>query len=346
MIKQASASSRQTTQPALRSPARLGFAGVGWIGRNRLEALAATGRAKIVAVADPDPQAASHVADHYGATQLSFTEMLDLPLDGIVIATPSAMHATQAIAALSRGIPVFCQKPLARNGRETAAVVAAAEHANRLLGVDFSYRHTAGMAAIRHLIHSGQLGEIFAIEATFHNAYGPDKPWFYQRSLAGGGCLLDLGIHLVDLALWALDFPAVSHARAILSQQGRPLTNHGEDVEDYATAVLATDSGTSIQLACSWRAPAGCDAQIAIRFFGTRGGASLTNIDGSFFDFHAEHLLTDRSRRTLTCGQDAWPPRAALAWLDQLHQSPQFRQEIHQATRVANTLDLLTGCQR
>jgi len=328
------------------SPPRLGFLGVGWIGLNRLEAIAESHLAEIVAVADSNDHTATQTARRFGAEKSSFQDLLATDVDALVIATPSALHARQAIAALDAGKAVFCQKPLGRHGAETAAVVAAARRANRLLGVDFSYRHTAAMRSIRELIQSGELGEIFAVEAVFHNAYGPDKPWFYQRSQAGGGCLLDLGIHLVDLALWALDFPTVTSARGLLRHQGQPLTKSGDDVEDYASGLIELDGGPSIQLACSWRAPAGCDAQIGLRFFGTRGGAELANIDGSFFDFRADHLRCDRTRHTLFAGPDDWGGRAALTWLRHLAVSPNFRTEISQTTAVANTLDLLSGCYR
>ena len=82
----------------------------------------------------------------------SLEAMLALDLDGIVIATPSALHAEQAIRALDAGMAVFCQKPLGRDAAETAAVVEAAQRADRLLGVDLSYRFTRGMAAIAAVV--------------------------------------------------------------------------------------------------------------------------------------------------------------------------------------------------
>ncbi|HEX6616513.1 MAG TPA: Gfo/Idh/MocA family oxidoreductase, partial [Gemmatimonadales bacterium] len=122
---------------------RLGFLGTGWIGRHRLEAVAASGAAEIAAVVDPVPaNAGAAGAAAPGAQVLgSFDELLDAGLDGIVIATPSALHAEQSIGALERGLAVFCQKPLARTAAETRAVVEAARRADRLLAVDLSYRH-------------------------------------------------------------------------------------------------------------------------------------------------------------------------------------------------------------
>src|SRR5690606_13600705 len=114
---------------------RLGFLGVGWIGRDRLAALAATGAAEITAVADPSPDmvAAALEAAPDARVVADLNGLMDLGLDGVAIATPSAQHAEQAIAALKRGIAVFCQKPLGRSAEEVGAVIAAARAADRLL---------------------------------------------------------------------------------------------------------------------------------------------------------------------------------------------------------------------
>ena len=182
---------------------RLGFLGVGWIGRNRMEAMLATGKAEAIAICDPSAEMADEAQKLApdAAVMSSFDELLALAPDGVVIATPSALHAQQSVQVLRRGAAVFCQKPLGRNAGEVEAVLDAARQANRLLGVDLSYRHTAAMQAIRHLIRSGQLGHVFAADLVFHNAYGPGNAWFYDPKLSGGGCLIDLGVHLVDLAL-------------------------------------------------------------------------------------------------------------------------------------------------
>ena len=141
-------------------------------------------------------------------------ELLALALDGVVIATPSALHAEQSIQALERGAAVFCQKPLGRTAGEARAVVEAARAADRLLARRPLLPLHRGHAAHRELVRGGALGRVYAVDLVFHNAYGPDKPWFYDRALSGGGCVMDLGVHLVDLALWTLDFPALAGVSA------------------------------------------------------------------------------------------------------------------------------------
>ncbi|HJW92984.1 MAG TPA: Gfo/Idh/MocA family oxidoreductase [Thermoanaerobaculia bacterium] len=302
---------------------------MGWIGKTRMYAVRDANAADIAVLCDPaDP------------STCSFDELLDSDVDAIVIATPSALHAEQAIAALERGKAVFCQKPLGRNADETQRVVDAARQSDRLLAVDMSYRHTTAMRAVKSLVDSGDLGEVYAVDLTFHNAYGPDKPWFYDARLAGGGCVIDLGIHLADLALWTLGFPALANVTSRLFRNG------GHNVEDFASARIDLANGASMHLACSWNLPAGRDCVICATFYGTHGSAAaFHNVNGSFYDFVAERYDKTRSR-TLVTPPDAWGGRAIIAWAEQLAQSPQFDPAIDEVVKVAATLDAIYEAAR
>jgi predicted dehydrogenase len=326
--------------PAPRPP-RLGFLGVGWIGRHRLRALLEAGAARAAAIADASASVARDAAAGLDGCEVVGTldEPLARELDGVVIATPSALHAEQAVRALERGLAVFCQKPLGRTAPEARRVVEAARTADRLLGVDLSYRHVAGMARVRELVQEGALGDVYAVHLVFHNAYGPDKPWFHDARLSGGGCLVDLGIHLVDLALWVLGFPAVSEVAATLRAAGRRVRGRENGVvEDYAAALLELSSGAAVQLACSWRLAAGQDCVIEAVFHGTRGGAALRNVGGSFYDFVVERL--DGTRREPLAGPpDAWGGRAAVAWAEALARGGRYDPAVESILEVQATLD-------
>jgi predicted dehydrogenase len=317
---------------------RIGFLGVGRIGLRRIEAMLEAGAIDAVGLADDvDAAAKAALALAPAAARASdLAALLDLDLDGLVIATPSALHAEQAIAALDAGVAVFCQKPLGRNAAEARAVVEAARRADRLLGVDFSYRFTDGVRAMRQLIEAGALGRVFAVDLTFHNAYGPDKPWFYDPALAGGGCVIDLGVHLVDLALWLLGYPKVAEVSSTLLAKGRPL-RMGE-VEDYAAASLTLDDGVSVRLACSWHLQAGRDALISADFYGDGGGASFHNLEGSFFDFASDRFLgTTTERLTVETGE--WGGRAAIDWARRLGRGQRFDRDSEHLVEVAEVLD-------
>lgn len=318
---------------------RLAFAGVGWIGRNRMQAALDSGLAEVAILSDPSEaclQEATRMAPESVATH-GFDATLSEGIDGVVIATPSALHREQALAALEQGKAVFCQKPLGRNANEVLAVVEAAAKANRLLGADFSYRHTAAFQAILPFIRSGELGELFHIDLKFHNAYGPDKPWFYDKQLSGGGCVLDLGIHLVDLMLYALDFPEVNSVHSSLFAKGQRLANT-QEVEDFADVQLGLASGASANLACSWHLQAGCEAVIEASFYGTKGGVALKNIGGSFYDFAAYRYWGTRSE-VLVNPPDDWGGRALVQWIGQLGKDPSFNPEAYQFIHSAAVLD-------
>jgi predicted dehydrogenase len=323
---------------------RIGFLGVGWIGRHRMQAIVEGGASEVAAIADAVPDATAEAARLApGATLVAtLDDMLELGVDGVVIATPSAMHAQQSVQALQHGAAVFCQKPLGRTAEEVRAVVDAARAADRLLAVDLSYRFTDGMRRIRDLVRAGELGRIYAVDLVFHNAYGPDKTWFYDPALAGGGCVMDLGVHLVDLALWTLDFPQVGEVSAKLFAGGEPLGEHPTRVEDYGVATIEIADGGAMRLACSWRLQAGRDAIISAAFYGTEGGARLGNVDGSFYDFVAERYR-GTARETLTTPPDAWGGRAAADWAARLAAGERFDPSAERLVDVAHVLDRIYG---
>jgi len=319
---------------------RLGFAGLGWIGRHRMAAVLEEPHAVVAALCEPNPEALAEAHALVPAAKCvsSFAALLEEPLDALVIATPSALHAEQALAALERGLPVFCQKPLGRNAAEVERVVRVARERDRALGLDLSYRRTAAIEALFQRVRSGELGQIFAANLVFHNAYGPDKPWFYDPKQSGGGALMDLGVHLVDLLLWALDCSDVREVSSSLYAGGRPLTDRDTQVEDYAAAQLTLGNGTVAQLACSWRAHAGRDCVLEASFFGSAGGVSFRNVNGSFYDFETS-AFTGTATRALAAPPDEWGGRTLQAWLRALAQHRSFDPEAERYVHVARTLD-------
>jgi predicted dehydrogenase len=215
-------------------------------------------------------------------------------------------------------------------------VIDAARAHDLLLGVDLAYRHTAAARALARLVQTGELGRIFAIELVFHSAHGPDAPWFYNRSSSGGGCVIDLGLHLVDLALWLTGFPEIESVSSLLRAKS------ADSVEDYATVQLELAGQISVRLACSWRLPAGRDAIIECALYGTGGGAALRNVDGSCDDFVAERYRGTQTER-LVSPPDAWGGRAAVAWLEQLRRDRSFDPDAEDLITVADALDAIYG---
>lgn len=296
----------------------LGFIGLGWIGRSRMEKLLTHSKVKGVGIVEPfkeHAESALQLDEEMQVFDSAEAMIADPQIQGIVIATPSAMHAEQATLALMAGKAVFCQKPLGRTFDEVQKVLKASAQTNKLLAVDFSYRYTKAFKAVYDVVQSGELGQIFAVDLVFHNAYGPDKAWFYDLNQSGGGCVLDLGIHLLDMALWSLQYPQIQEVRSQLYSGGKKLGTNPKKVEDYASVALSTKDGVAINLQCSWHISAGREAVIEAKFYGTQGGAAFTNINGSFYDFKAEKYKGTQTE-PLVLPPDDWGGRAGMVWAD------------------------------
>src|SRR6185436_19186385 len=103
-------------------------------------------------------------------------------------------------------------------------------------------------------------------------------------------CVIDLGIHLVDVALWNLGFPRIANVTSRLFAGGQPVSGRSSAVEDHAIVQIDLETGATIHLTCSWKLSAGSDALISGSFHGAKGGAAFRNVDGSLYDFAAERF--------------------------------------------------------
>jgi predicted dehydrogenase len=312
--------------PGPSSP-RLGFLGIGWMGLKRLESIQQFGVAQIAAVCDP---ARDHVARVRAratgaAVCKSLEHMVDLNLDGIVVCTPEALHAQQCLEALSWGLPIFCQRPLARTAAETSAVVLEAQTQDCLLDVDLCYRHLVAVDAIMDLARSGALGDLYGARLSCRNAGGSRPTWLHDPRLSGGGCAADLATHLVDLAVRVLGSPVVS------------VDTGGHD----QTARLQLESGVTVDLECTWSAALGRDAEIEVDFFGTRANALLRNVGGSFHDFVA---TSSQGRSSLLVEPpDDCAPRALASWAWRLGEGAGFDCEAWELVQLARVIDAIYG---
>ncbi len=320
----------------------VGFCGIGWIGKNRLLAIHDNHSCNIKAAVDPDTSVINKLKQEISDIQSyeSFEDMLESDIEGVVIASPSALHAAQALKALEKGKAVFCQKPLGRNEKETREVVKAARERDLLLGVDFSYRYSEAAQIVKKTIQSGELGRIFGINLIFHNAYGPGKTWYYDVRQSGGGCVMDLGIHLIDLLFWVMDDPQIDNIHSHLFHNGNKLEKSDNEVEDYATAQFTVNDNAAAQLTCSWNLSAGKDAIIEASFYGEKGGIAFRNRDGSFYDFVSEKY-TGTSAQILTEPPDSWPGKAAVRWSNKLAENNRYDPETMTYVKVSRTLDLI-----
>lgn len=246
----------------------LGFAGLGWLGESLLKDLPAFPRLRLAAVQDVRADLVERYASPWRGTD--YSEMLAAPgVDAVVICTPNALHVRQAQLALQAGKHVLAQKPLALACADAQALVDLAAQAERLLFVDYTYRFLDTMAALQ----AARPDRPTRVRAMFHNIYGPgqEKAWFFDPKLSGGGALVDLGVHLLDLALWLLQPSAVSLVDVDL--------HGGPPVETSARLHLLLDD-VPFELEVSWNA-ALPRTEIAVELDDVR----WENVDGSFFHF-------------------------------------------------------------
>src|SRR5438876_290201 len=157
-----------------------------------------------------------------------FEDLLAAPgVDAVVISTPNAFHVPQAQAALQAGKPVLCQKPLAISAADARAAVDLAKTLGQILFVDYSYRLLDTAAALHAALPA--VGPVRAVSAAFHNIHGPraDRDWFIDPKRSGGGALIDLGVHMLDMVLWLLEPRDARLERATLDRRPERLVESG-----------------------------------------------------------------------------------------------------------------------
>jgi predicted dehydrogenase len=327
----------------MHTPPRIAFLGLGWIGRMRLDALAASGAGVVAAICDADEQRLHDAhAKHPGAAVFRDLEaMLDGAerLDALVIATPNGFHCRQGLAALERGLALFVQKPLGIEAGEVNRLLDAARAADRLVEVDYTYRGLAGAAKLREMVRGGELGEVFYAEAVFHNAYGPDKAWCFDPAIAGGGAFLDLGVHVVDLMLHTLDVPEAEIEN--VSAWRRDLAEH-PGIDGFTAVDFRLARGPRRRIMTSWQAHTGRDCEFRLALHGSRGAGEIRNVGGSFFDFELVHK-TGRSEQTLAAESREWMDRGIVAWARRLSQSRSYDAAAEVNRRIAQVVDAVYG---
>jgi predicted dehydrogenase len=271
---------------------RVAVVGVGWAGQQHLAAYAAHPDVELVGLAGLEEQARAALAAEYGIERhvAEWEELLELGgIDAVSVGVPTFLHAPISIAALERGLHVLSEKPMALNAGEAQAMVDAARGANRVLDVGFNHRQRGDIQKLAEVVNAGRLGRVYYGKAWWLRRTGIPKAgsWFTASELAGGGPLVDIGVHVLDYALHVLGNPAVTAVSAstydLLGSAGFGFsptsTKTGEDasfdVEDLATAFMRLHDGGTLLVEASWAAHRSDGDQFGITLYGTEGGAEL-----------------------------------------------------------------------
>ncbi len=274
---------------------RVGVVGLG-IGRAHIGGFQKHPKAEVVAIADIDEQRLKRAGDEFSipGRYTDYRKMLKSErLDIVSVATPNVFHKPITIAALEAGCHVLCEKPMAMNATEARAMAAAAKKARRRLMINFSYRFNEQAWIMKKQVQSGILGDIYFGRTVWHRRRGMPGfgGWFGQKKMSGGGPLIDLGVHRLDLALWLMDYPKPSviigstydHiARPIAKKEGKKF-----DVEDLACGMIKFKKGATLIVEASWAANIKEAEQMSTRLLGTKGGLLHFNLNAGY-DFDME----------------------------------------------------------
>lgn len=225
------------------------FFGCGWIQDFHVRAVRELGATPTV-VANHRVETAEAFAERHGIHRVTTdwrSVATDPTIDAVVIATPNALHAEQSVAALEAGRHVLVEKPMAVTVAECDAMIAAAEASGASLMVAHCWRFHDDVRAIRDRVAAGDLGDVVKTRGYgVHAGWGPSG-WFTDPALAGGGGLLDMGVHAIDTARFVLGDPEPDRVCAVVG------TRYGSyEVDDDAILLISWDQGTNSVVEAGW----------------------------------------------------------------------------------------------
>jgi predicted dehydrogenase len=274
---------------------RAGVIGLG-MGRAHINGYRENPDVEVVAIADLDGEKLAQVGSEVGiASRYTNAEEMILQenLDIVSVAVPNVHHKPLCIFALDHGCHVLCEKPMAMNAAEAEEMIAASKAADRRLMINFSFRFNPQSAALKREVESGVLGDIYFARSEWHRRRGIPKfgGWFGQKNLSGGGPLIDLGVHRLDLALWLMDYPEPDWVMASTYDRiGSALAREKGlefDVEDFAVGLVKFKNGATLELEASWAANIREKDLMSTRLLGSEGGLVQRNVDEGYA-FEAE----------------------------------------------------------
>lgn len=273
---------------------KVGVIGLG-MGRAHTERYRDAPEAQVVALCDQNRERLEQVPEHVGGEvknarlYTDIAEMLrDEELQAVSVALPNALHAPVTIQALEAGKHVLCEKPLAMSAAEAEEMVRTARRLGRTLMVHFNVRFNPTSRAVKQAIEGGALGQIYYGRTVWHRKRGIPQlgGWFTQKQMSGGGALIDIGVHRLDLALWLMGYPKpVSVTGVTYNLLGKRLAepqNKTFDVDDLAAAFIRFENGEALTLETSWASNTEKREDQWTQIFGVDGGALIRNFDEGY----------------------------------------------------------------
>jgi predicted dehydrogenase len=273
---------------------RVGVIGCG-AGVFHLEGYQEEPRAKVVAIAGLDTDRCEMLSKKFDVPRVyrDYQDLLaDDDIDAVSVAVPNILHMPVALAAFEAGKHVLIEKPLARNAEEGVRMVEAAKQHNKLLGISFQRRTRHDVRLLRDAVERGEFGRIYYSKAWWMRRSGIPGlgTWFTSKEAAGGGPLIDLGVHVLDMVLYILGNPKVTSVSANTYAEIGPTGRGGwslrrqqvtdtnpYEVEDLATAFMRFEDGGTLLLEASWAAFTEMNDDFGVQLYGSEKGARLNS---------------------------------------------------------------------
>lgn len=266
---------------------RVAVIGAGGIARSQhLPQWRSHPRVRLVGLSDINQTQAHRVAEQFAipVVESDWRRLIErTDIDVVDVTTPNAWHAPMTIASLEAGKDVLCEKPIATNSTEARAMVEAAQRTGRRLMINHEFRFSPTLEALRTLAHGELLGSVYHAHARWTRRRGvPALPTFIDKSLAVGGPVLDLGVHVLDLALWIMGFPKAERVSARVSRRlasnqhlGGTWGDWDRDrysVEDHGIGLFHFAGGATLLLEAGWLAFQPMAEERSLKILGERSG--------------------------------------------------------------------------
>jgi len=268
----------------------VGIIGTGGIATNQhMPALEKQPDVKILAVCDVNEESANKAAERFNVPHVfaDYKKLLEMSeIDAVHVCTPNFLHMPPTVEALNAGKHVIVEKPIARNAVEGAQMVEAARKNNKKLMVAQNMRFDGGSQTLKRIIDAGELGEIYFARVHALRRRGiPSWGVFTDKEKQGGGPLIDIGVHILDLTLFLMGHPKpITCSGQAFTKIGNtpghvgvwgPWDYKNYTVEDYAAGFVRLENGASLVIESSFAANIGED-RFTSALLGTKGGAETS----------------------------------------------------------------------
>ncbi|WP_255170740.1 Gfo/Idh/MocA family protein [Natrononativus amylolyticus] len=335
-----------------RTAVRTGIVGLGNIGQYHADRLLDLG-VSLVGGMDVSADARRRFTQRYDVDVYDDHQELYDSVDAVVVTTPNKYHEPYAVDALERDLHVLLEKPLAHTLESAERIASAAADSDGVCMVGFNNRFANAVQIVKNRIDRGDLGEVTHLEANYVRRRGvPGRgSWFTRRAVAGGGALIDLGVHAIDLSLYLLEYPSIREVTGVtrtefgsredyayLEMWGEDAGPGAFDVDDSASAFIRCASGKTVSLEVAWATNRPANHEFVVR--GTEAAARFDLLEEDL-SFHAANKVgPDHLEDTsVTTAQNDTHADEQRAFFDAIAADADLGESVAQALAVQRIVD-------